>query len=759
MTINDWKKTACILCSLNCGLEVKTGGQFEREILQVRGDKNHPVSQGYLCEKPQRLNYYQTSADRLNSPLRRKSDGTFEKVSWLTAITEIAQRFQSIKDAYGGEKIFYYGGGGQGNHLGGSYGVATLKALGNKYRSNALAQEKTGEFWVNGKMLGTGVHGDFEHCEVAVFIGKNPWHSHGIARARKVLKEMSKEPKRTMIVIDPRVSETAKIADIHLQLKPGTDAWCLAALVAIIVQENLLKSEWVQAHTTGYKTIKPYFEAIDIEQYAGYCGLKLEQLREVAQIIARAESVSVLEDLGLQMSIHSTLGSYLQRFIWLLTGNFGRKGTNNSPLPFLGLNEMAKGTVGKKKTGYRPAKLSPVAKAKIIIGLIPCNVIPEEILTDHPDRYRAMLIESGNPVHSLADSKKMREALRALDFVVVIDVAMTETAREADYILPAASQFEKCESTYFNLEYPENAFHLRHRIFKPLRGTLPEPEIHSRLVEALGAIGERDYRPLRQALKLGKNAFAAAFFAAMALNKRIARYPQIALYRVLGPTLPEGLEASAIYWGVAHQFVKSNPQAAAKAGFKGHMFKAGALFFKTLLNSQSGMIYSKEAYDASWSRIGLPEGKINLVIPELLAELEELESGPVKNKDYPFILSAGERRSGTTNTIIRNPEWSKKALSFLRMSPEDAKELGCKDGELVTLSTRADTVDVLLEITDTMQSGHISLPNGTGLDYQNKEGFIQRDGVAPNELTRSEDRDFLAGTPWHKHVLARVEKV
>ena len=131
---------------------------------------------------------------------------------------------------------------------------------------------------------------------------------------------------------------------------------------------------------------------------------------------------------------------------------------------------------------------TPVTGTPIIGGLVPCNVIAEEILTDHPRRFRAMLVESSNPAHSLADSKRFRAALDALELVVVIDVAMTETARHADYVLPAASQFEKWEATFFNLEFPRNTFHLRAPLLEPLPGTLPEPEIHARLMRALDVV-------------------------------------------------------------------------------------------------------------------------------------------------------------------------------------------------------------------------------------------------------------------------------
>ena len=197
-TTSQWVPTACILCSLNCGLEVQIGGVDGRHIERVRGDKAHPASQGYTCEKPQRLDYYQNANDRLTAPLRRRPDGAYEEIDWDTAIAEIAEKFLDIKARHGGETILYYGGGSQGNHIGGSYADSTLKALGNKFRSNALAQEKTGEFWAQGRMMGTGVHGDFEHCEVAVFIGKNPWQSHGFARARATLRQLAKDPGRSI---------------------------------------------------------------------------------------------------------------------------------------------------------------------------------------------------------------------------------------------------------------------------------------------------------------------------------------------------------------------------------------------------------------------------------------------------------------------------------------------------------------------------------------------------------------------------------
>ena len=751
-----WKRTACILCSINCGLKVKTDDQ--RHITKIIGDKDHPVSKGYVCEKTQRLNWYQNAGDRLTSPMRRTPDGNYEAVDWDTAIREVSTRMNATRDKHGGDKIVYYGGGGQGNHLGGAYVEAWLKSLGVKYRSNALAQEKTGEFWVAGKMFGVGSHGDFENCEVGVFLGKNPWQSHGFQRARAVIRDMAKDPNRCLVVIDPRRSETAEKADIHLAVKPGTDAWLMAAMAGLMVQNDWVNHDWLAQHTTGFDEVYPRLIDIPVGEYADICGIDLEQIAVVAQRIAKAKSVSFFEDLGVQMSVHSTLVSYLQRLLWTMTGHYGRKGTANAFVPFLALGEASKGQLtGKGKV----ERVSPVVGARIITGLIPCNVIPEEILTDHPNRYRAMIIQSGNPAHSLADSQRMREAIRALDFSVAIDVAMTETCRQVDYVLPASSQFEKAEATFFNLEFPDNLFHLRHPLFSPAKGTLDEAEIVARLLEASSDLVESDYRVLRRAARVGLTTFSLVFMARAAIRPRLMKFVAPILYRSLGPSLPEGLEMAAVTWGLSLMYVRSFPRAAKRAGFGGFAPLAANRLFKAILDSPSGVVYARSTFDESWKAVRLPGNRINLSIPELSDELEQLREGPLpQNPDYPFILSAGERRTETSNTIIRNCGWHVKGIyASLRINTLDAATLKCESGDTLRVTTSRGSAEVIVEVSDMMSPGHVSLPNGTGIDYHDSDGKIRHRGVALNELTDTSSRDFLAGTPWHKHVPARLEKL
>ena len=743
----QWKPTACILCECNCGVEVKLGGENGRRLLKFRGDRKHPSSEGYACEKPHRLDYYQNGCDRLTKPLRRKVDGSFEEIEWDVAITEVAERLARVRDTHGGDTIFYYGGGGQGNHLPGVYAAATRRALGSRYRSSALAQEKTGEFWVSHRMLGAQIRGDFEHCEVAIFLGKNPWYSHSIPKARVTLKKIAKDPDRKMIVIDPRVSKTAELADVHLRVKPGTDAWLLSALLAVLVQEKLLDTHFLEQNTVGIDSVLNRLAHVPISDYCAHSGVPEAQVREAAQIIGKAASVASFEDLGVQMNRHSTLVSYLHRLVWLLTGNFGKQGSQYIPTPLV---PVADGTCKRE---------SPVAGARIIGGLVPCNVIADEILTDHPKRYRAMIVEATNPAHSLAGSKRFAEALRSLDTVVVIDVAMTETARLADYILPASTQFEKAEATFFNFEFPKNYFHLRQPILPPLKGPLPEAEIHARLVEALGLLDAEMISRLQIAAKSGMQAYTGEFMKSVMSHPKNAGLASVILYRTLGPVLPPGLAQGAVLWGLMMQFAMKEPLALARAGFTGPPPVAAGKLFEAVLKQPSGVIFAVGDWDEVLGKVGTPEGKIQLELPDMLEEWANLV--PVApDKDYPFILSAGERRAYTANTIFRDAQWRQKgANGALAVSPSDAESMNIVSGDSIRLTTRGGSAVVEVMVTDAMLPGHISLPNGTGLENRDRQNHHSLGGVAPNLLTETGARDPFAGTPWHKNVPAKLEAI
>lgn len=737
------KKSACILCECNCGIEITLDG---RRFAKISGDLAHPGSAGYTCEKALRLDHYQNGRHRLTSPLRRRPDGSHEEIDWETAINEVADRLDSVREAYGGETIFFYGGGGQGNHLGGLHDRALMTALGARYMSNALAQEKTGEMWVDGKLYGGHTKGDFEHSEVVVFIGKNPWQSHSFPRARPTLRQIAKDPGRTMIVIDPRRSETAAMADIHLQVRPGADGWCLAALLGVLVQEGLTDQEFVAAHTAGSEPVLAALAEVPVADYADRCGVPEELIRRAARRIGTAAGVTTYEDLGVQQAPGSTLSSYLNKLLWILTGNFGKPGT-------MFLHSAFSPLAGSSAGGARSSRgrRTPVTGARIIAGLVPCNSIAEEILTDHPDRFRAMVIDSANPAHSLAGSRRFKAALDALDLVVVVDVALTETARNADYVLPAASQFEKWEATFFNVEFPHNSFHLRPPVLDPLPGTLPEPEIYARILRRLAPVGEDLLTALSAAAKEGRARYAEMFFGAVAAEPTLMGLAPYLLFETLGPTMPEGQRPAAPVWGLAQLCAMTYPDAVRRAGFAD-----GEELFEAVMATPSGVTFTVDEWDDVWNYVRRPDRRFTIEIPELIEDLRSLrtETPGWVSEEFPLVLSAGERRSFTANTIIRDPGWRRRdAEGALRISPGDAAGLGLATGDRARVVTGGGAAETLVEVTAMMRTGHVSLPNGLGVDHP-EHGSA---GVSPNDLTTTELRDPVAGTPWHKYVPARVE--
>ena len=588
-----------------------------------------------------------------------------------------------------------------------------------------------------------------------MLLGKNAWQSHGFHRARTILKAIHNDPDRTLIVVDPVRNETAELADHHIAVRPGGDAFLYAAMLGVLVEEDLVDHDFLAEHTTGAEELLAELKGVPISDFCARAGVPEEQVRTVVRRIASAGSVSTLEELGIEQIPHSTLNSYLHKLMWVLVGSFAKPGGMAVHSSFLDLERVFRGP--------DTPEVSPVTGSRIMAGMLPCNVIPDEILTDHPKRFRAMVVEATNPAHSLADSVRMREAIRALEFSVVIDVAFTETAACADYVLPAASQYEKWECTYFNFEFPQNYFHLRAPLCDPLPGTLPEPEIHYRVARAMGYLTDEELRRCgtrwRRAAGWGSPARTSASTASESPLTSWASGP-LPSTPCSARRCPTAAAAAAVLWALAHRQTMMNADAVRRAGIKGDVPFLGEALFEAILNGRSGVEFTVDDYADTWRYVEKPDHRISLVIPELLEELAGLHHEPLPSADdeYPFVLTAGSRRAFSANTIVRNPDWRKSDRDgALHMSPADAERLGVSDGMRVAVTTKRGRAEVAVEVTDAMQPGHVILPNGYGLSYPDESGRPVVVGVAPNELTSSEDRDWLAGTPWHKHVRARVE--
>lgn len=746
----DWQPSACILCSLNCGIEVQVE---DGHLTKIRGDRAHPVSQGYQCQKAARLDYYQNGKNRLTQPLRRREDGTFEPVSWDVAIAGVASKIKELRDTHGGHSLAYYGGGGQGNHMGGAYATTLRAAMGTKYLYSSLAQEKTGGFWVNGKMFGRQTchpAEDVEHSDYVLFIGTNPWQSHGFPQARKVLNEIARDPNRKMVVVDPRRTETAKKADEFLQVRPGADAYFMLAVLGAVVQEGLENKDFLERRTSGWDALKPHLDAVDVDGYSHRAGLDPEAVRQVARDLSTAERACVRTDLGLEHSPNSTLNTYLSKLLFLVTGQFGKPGTVN-------LHAFLVPLIGHSKDPDGDRRRTRVTGMREISKLYPPNILPAEIDTDHPERVRGLVVDSSNPLMTAADTEAYRKAFDNLELLVVIDVAMTETAKMAHYILPAASQFEKWEATFFNLEFPTNFFHLRRPLFDVPEDTLPEQEIYRRILVAMGELPD-SFPILKQIAKLDRalpklRLYPVALQATMALRPKLKPYLSMVLHESLGPALPGGAKVAAVIWGACQFFAKKHEAAVRRVGVEDQGAGLGEALFEHIMANPSGALISTHTEDEMWSWIRTDDGKIRLDVPEMLEEAEALSADSSDEaEDFPFVLMAGERRSFNANTIIRQQDWRKKdGAGALKICASDADRLGLAAGQTVICESSRGAVEAQVEITDELQPGVASMPHGYGMVEEESTW-----GPAVNELTDAAHCDEIAKTPFHKHVPVRI---
>jgi anaerobic selenocysteine-containing dehydrogenase len=528
-------------------------------------------------------------------------------------------------------------------------------------------------------------------------------------------------------------------------------------MLSLIVREDLHDRTFLSEQCIGLEEIKKELLAIPVEDYVRRADVPLADVQRVARGFARAQRGCVRVDLGTQHTLHTTLNAYLEKLLYLITGHFGRQGCNNLHtlfFPLLGDTDERKTIKGRslKRTAHH--QMHPIA------GIYPPNILPDEILHPGEDRVRAIFVDSANPLLTYADTAAYETAFQSLELLVVVDVAMTETARVAHYVLPAASQFEKWEATGFNLDFPENYFHLRHPLFEPLGEALAEPEIYTRLLEKMGAIPARFpvlSRIARAELRLSSHlAYMSAFAIKMARRKALVPYAASILFRTLGPALPDGAAAAAPLLPLAMHYASRHHAAVKRAGYSGNRLTLGSALFHAILEGRSGVPLSRHEFADTWSLFKNEDRRVHLAIPEMLEELHALSAESLPGADYPFVLIAGERRSYNANQIYRNPTWRKVDKNgAMRMHPEDARALDLSDGaEAICQSARGE-IEVTIEVDDTVRRGVVTLPHGYGMRYQGS-GPI---GPRINVLTSGDACDPSTKTPYHKYVPVHVRKL
>ena len=321
--------TVCVLCSHNCGVRITVEGG---KINSIRGDTDNPITQGYVCNKAFGFPHYIDHAQRVRHPMRRRSDGTHERVSWDVAVADIGTRLASLRRDYGPQSIALVGVGGQGNHLDVPYAISFLLALGSPWWFNALAQEKSQHGLVDSWMFGaagTGyLHPDAEHTRYLLVMGTNPVVSNRGHNPIALFKAIKSDPERTLVVVDPRRTESARGATEHVAVRVGTDTYLLLGLAAYIVRERLCDEDFLRDKAQDVDKIQQVLREIDPAEMAERAGIPTEQLTRVARGFAAAESAGIFADLGVEQAPFSTLNSYLMRVLLALTGNLGNRGGN-----------------------------------------------------------------------------------------------------------------------------------------------------------------------------------------------------------------------------------------------------------------------------------------------------------------------------------------------------------------------------------------------------------------------------------------------
>lgn len=718
-------------------------------MLKVLPDKDNPRSRGYACRKGLQVLYHQYPDDRITQPLK-KVNGQFTPVPWDQALDEIANKMKSLVGEYGPRALAYMGGSAQGGHMEAGLGLSLLRGMGSQYYYSSAGQEFSGHWWVTGRIFGKQYNiniPDEHNTDMLIAWGWNGMESHQMPRAPKVLKKMANDPDKLLVSIDPRRSATAAAANIHLPLRPGTDALLIKAIIAMILQKGDENTTYLTSHVQGWDRMRHWFDDFDAHEAVKVCALNYSEVEHLCRLLT-SKRWSLHQDLGIYMGRHSTLNSYLLTILGAVCGIFQTTGGNMIPGMVMPLGFHAderNPKVWKTVT----TKMPPAAA-----GSFPPAVMPEEILSSHPERLRAVYVSACNPLRAYPDTTAYEEAFARLDLLVVNDIVMSETARLAHYVLPCRTFYESWDTTFFPWTYPEIYLQLRRPLVQPPAPCLEASQIHTMLADRLGLIP-----------KIPQTLYASAKGDRMAFGGELVnwagREPEAfkRLPFILAQTLGAHWDsaAKAALWGLLMSAPPKFKAHAQRAGFEPGITQ-GDTIFQALLDTPQGLWVGKADTDHPMADIQTESGKLEIYIPELADQAEHLnpadESRDLELPDeYPLILNAGRHSRYTMNTLMRNPEWNKgKRDCTIAVHPDDAQRLNLHDGAKARLCTSSGEAVGDIHVTRQAASGLVLIPHGFGLLYKDRVH-----GINANRLTKTTHRDRLVGTPLHKFVPCRLE--
>ncbi|MBI6620149.1 MULTISPECIES: molybdopterin oxidoreductase family protein [Pseudomonas] len=486
---------ACHLCEAICGLTLETT-ETEGQglaITSIKGDPLDSFSRGHICPKAVALQDIQNDPDRLRQPMQRVG-GEWQPIAWDDAFALVAERLAAIQERHGQNAVGVY----QGNPSVHNYGLMThsnyfLGLLKTRSRFSATSVDQLPHHLTSHLMYGHGLLlpiPDIDHTDFMLILGGNPLASNGsimtVPDVEKRLKAIQSRGGR-VVVVDPRRSETAAIADQHVFVRPGGDAALLFGLLGTLFSEGLTRDSHLPVD--GLDEVRHAVAPFSADAMSPLCGVPAEQIRQLARDFAAAPSAVCYGRMGVSTQAFGTLCHWLIQVINLVTGNLDRVGGALCTEPAV---DLVKTTSG----GHFNRWQSRVSGRPEYAGELPVSTLAEEMLTEGDGQIRALVTVAGNPVLSTPNGRQLEQALDGLEFMVSVDLYINETTRYADLILPSTSALENDHyDTTFNLFAVRNVSRFNRAILPKPEGALHDWEIFVGLAKAFAARTGKELKP------------------------------------------------------------------------------------------------------------------------------------------------------------------------------------------------------------------------------------------------------------------------
>ena len=687
---------ACNLCEAICGLEIRVAGG---EIVSIRGDAKDPLSRGHICPKAVALQDIHSDPDRLRHPMRRNGD-SWERISWDEAFDFAAEGIRSIQDRFGNHAVGAYLGNPNVHNYGSLvFGPPLLRALRTPNRFSATSVDQLphhlAAYWMFGHQLLLPIP-DLDRTDYLVVLGGNPAVSNGSIMTAPDVKKRLKEIRARggkVVVVDPRRTRTAKLADRHLFVRPGSDAFLLAARVHTLFDEGLVAPGRLEGFTDGFETVRQAVSDFPAERVSDATGIAAESIRELARELAAAPSAAFYGRIGVSVHPFGSLCQWLVVVLNVLTGNLDRPGGMMFTRPAADLIDRGHGGGSYGRWKSRVRGLPEFG------GELPVAALAEEILTPGEGQIRALVTSAGNPVLSTPGGQRLDEALRGLDFMVSIDIYINETTRHAHLILPPTAALEHDHyDLVFHALAIRNTARYSPAVFEPAEDT------------------RHDWQILHE------------------LRRRLDR--------------KKGMKAGVDRFVMGHLTPARSLDVLLRQGPYGKGFKPfGSGLSLARLRREPHGIDLGPLEPCLPGRLRNPERRIDLAPQVLVDDLDRLRSH--LSEAPPALMLIGRRQVRTCNSWLHNyPRLMRgEDRCTLLIHPEDAGRLGLEERQKVRVCSRVGEIEAPVEITDAIMPGVVSLPHGFGHGRTGSRLQVanQHPGVSVNDLTDPEQVDAPSG--------------